>query len=96
MRKILIVDDEERIREFIKMNLEEVYLHIIFDGRSTPPGSAPDLLDELEETLEKIGVGLVVDGAGRGIVLDRDHNYEKVKRGYDAMVLGEGQQYSMD
>ena len=79
-----------------KMNLEEVYLHIIFDGRSTPPGSAPDLLDELEETLEKIGVGLVVDGAGRGIVLDRDHNYEKVKRGYDAMVLGEGQQYSMD
>ena len=70
-----------------------VWLHIIFDGRSTPPGSAPDLLRELEEELNRIGRGQIVDGVGRGIALDRDGNYEKVRRAYDAMVLGKGTQY---
>ena len=71
----------------------EVYLHIIFDGRSTPPGSAPQLLAELEDKLNAIGRGQVVDGVGRGIALDRDGNYEKVKRAYDCMVLGKGMNY---
>ncbi len=74
-------------------DLPEVNLHIIFDGRSTEPGSAPCLLMELEEELERIGAGRIVDGVGRGIVLDRDQNYAKVKRGYDAMVLGRGTSY---
>ena len=73
--------------------LPEINLHIIFDGRSTEPGSAPRLLMELEEELEQIGAGRIVDGVGRGIVLDRDQNYAKVKRGYDAMVLGQGTPY---
>ena len=73
--------------------LSRVYLHIIFDGRSTEPGSAPALLAEVDERLEAIGVGRVVDGVGRGVVLDRDKNYDKVKRAYDAMVEGTGTQY---
>ena len=69
-------------------NLPEIYLHIIFDGRSTEPGSAPALLTELDDSLEKIGTGArIVDGVGRGVALDRDQNYEKVKRAYDAMVV---------
>ncbi|MDL2317759.1 alkaline phosphatase family protein [Eubacteriales bacterium OttesenSCG-928-A19] len=74
--------------------LDEVYLHIIFDGRSTPPGSAPELLEALDKELQAIGVGTVVDGVGRGIVLERDRNYDKVKLGYDAMVTGKGTPYS--
>ena len=70
-----------------------VWLHIIFDGRSTPPGSAPELLKELEEKLNEIGRGTVVDGVGRGIVLDRDGNYEKIRRAYECLVLGKGVQY---
>ncbi|MCQ2437409.1 MAG: alkaline phosphatase family protein, partial [Clostridia bacterium] len=71
----------------------EVYLHIIFDGRSTPPGSAPELLAELEEKLQAIGRGTVVDGVGRGIALDRDGNYEKIRKTYEMMVDGKGAQY---
>ena len=73
--------------------VEEVYLHIIFDGRSTEPGSAPGMLRALEERLEKIGRGVVVDGVGRGIALDRDGNYAKIQKAYDAMVLGKGAAY---
>ena len=74
--------------------VENVYLHIIFDGRSTEPGSAPGLLRDLDKKLESIGRGVIVDGTGRGIALDRDGNYEKVKKAYDCMVLGTGTQYT--
>ena len=70
-----------------------VWLHIIFDGRSTPPGSAPKLLEELEEQLGVIGRGEVVDGVGRGIALDRDGNYARIQRAYEAFVLGKGTEY---
>lgn len=77
-------------------DLPQVYLHLILDGRSTEPGSAPELVLELEEELGKIGAGVIVDCVGRGIVLDRDLDYAKVKRGYDAMVLGKGTAYSFN
>jgi 2,3-bisphosphoglycerate-independent phosphoglycerate mutase len=73
--------------------LDSVYLHLIFDGRSTEPGSAPALLQDLEQRIAAIGVGQIVTGIGRGVALDRDGNYEKIKRAFEAMVLGKGMSY---
>jgi 2,3-bisphosphoglycerate-independent phosphoglycerate mutase len=70
--------------------LEKVFLHVIFDGRSTEPGSAPALLERLEAQVDEIGIGQVVTGVGRGIALDRDGNYGKIKRAFDAFVYGAG------
>ena len=76
-----------------RMEQDEVYVHIIFDGRSTAPGSAPALLRELEETLREKGVGRIVSGVGRGIALDRDKNWVKVKKAYDSLTIGAGMRY---
>ena len=73
-------------------NLKDVYLHLIFDGRSTEPGSAPVLLEKLETQLDEIGIGEVVSGVGRGIALDRDKNYGKIKQAFDLFVSGIGRQ----
>jgi 2,3-bisphosphoglycerate-independent phosphoglycerate mutase len=73
--------------------LADICVHIIFDGRSTEPGSAPALLEDLEDQMQKIGVGRIVDGTGRGIVLDRDGNFAKIKKAYDALVYGKGRLY---
>lgn len=70
--------------------LEKVYVHVIFDGRSTEPGSAPALLEKLDKQMDEIGNGLIVSGIGRGIALDRDGNYSKIKRAFDALVFGTG------
>lgn len=70
--------------------LDKAYLHVIFDGRSTEPGSAPALLEKLEKQVDEIGIGLVVTGVGRGFALDRDGNYARIKRAYDALVSGIG------
>jgi 2,3-bisphosphoglycerate-independent phosphoglycerate mutase len=75
--------------------LNEVYLHVIFDGRSTEPGSAPILLEKLEKQIAEIGLGQVVTGIGRGYALDRDGNYAKIKRAYDAFVSGIGKKCSL-
>lgn len=76
-----------------RLEQEKVFVHIIFDGRSTPPGSAPTLLRELEETLQNTGVGQVVSGVGRGIALDRDKNWAKVRKAYDSLTAGTGKRY---
>jgi 2,3-bisphosphoglycerate-independent phosphoglycerate mutase len=70
--------------------LEKVFLHLIFDGRSTEPGSAPGLLAKLEFQMEEIGIGQIATGVGRGVALDRDGNYAKIKRTFEAMTLGTG------
>lgn len=70
--------------------LDRAFLHLIFDGRSTDPGSAPALLEKLELQMQEIGTGQVVTGIGRGIALDRDGNYAKIQRAFDALVNGIG------
>ena len=76
--------------------LDQVYLHMIFDGRSTEPGSAPILLEKMECQMGKISIGKVVSGVGRGIALDRDGNYAKTQRAFDAFVSGKGRRYILD
>jgi 2,3-bisphosphoglycerate-independent phosphoglycerate mutase len=76
--------------------LSDVFIHVIFDGRSTEPGSAPDLLAKLEGKIAEIGIGQVVTGIGRGIALDRDGNYQKTRLAYDALVYGLGKRYYSD
>jgi 2,3-bisphosphoglycerate-independent phosphoglycerate mutase len=76
-----------------KKKLEKVYLHLIFDGRSTDPGSAPALLVKFEQQVQEIGIGEIVSGIGRGIALDRDGNYDKTKKAFEAFVLGIGIPY---
>jgi 2,3-bisphosphoglycerate-independent phosphoglycerate mutase len=71
----------------------QVYLHLILDGRSTEPGSAPAMLEKLESQLQEIGAGQIVSGVGRGIALDRDGDYGKTQRTYDALVFGIGKSY---
>ena len=73
--------------------LERVFVHIIFDGRSTEPGSAPDLLEKMEIRMREIGIGEIVSGIGRGIALDRDGNYGRIEKTYRSLVQGIGYPY---
>jgi 2,3-bisphosphoglycerate-independent phosphoglycerate mutase len=73
--------------------MKDVFLHLIFDGRSTEPGSTPRLIEKLVNELKEVGIGIIATGVGRGIALDRDGNYVKTKRAYDAMVSGTGRKF---
>lgn len=79
-----------------EVGAEDVYVHLIFDGRSTEPGSAPALLEKLEGLMAEIGIGQIATGIGRGIALDRDGNYSKIQKAYDALVRGKGLEYKAE
>ncbi len=76
--------------------VNDVFIHVIFDGRSTEPGSAPELLAKFENKIAEIGIGKIVTGIGRGIALDRDGNYSKTQCAYDALVFGVGKKHQVN
>jgi 2,3-bisphosphoglycerate-independent phosphoglycerate mutase len=70
--------------------LDKVYLHAFLDGRDTPPTSGAGFLNDIEAKMKEIGVGKVATIAGRYYAMDRDKNWDRVEKAYNAMVAGEG------
>ena len=70
--------------------IEKVYVHCFLDGRDTPPQSAKGFIEDLEAEMAKIGVGKVASVSGRYYAMDRDNNYDRVQKAYDALTKGIG------
>lgn len=73
-----------------KNGLEKVFVHCFLDGRDTPPESAKGYAEDLEAKMKEIGVGKIASVAGRYYAMDRDNNYDRVQKAYDALTKGEG------
>jgi len=70
--------------------LQNVYIHVILDGRDVLPQSAKDYIVQLEEKMKELGVGKIASVSGRYYVMDRDERWERLEKGYKAIVYGEG------
>ncbi|WP_128476321.1 2,3-bisphosphoglycerate-independent phosphoglycerate mutase [Halorussus pelagicus] len=64
----------------------EAVTHAFTDGRDTPPESGAGFLGELEAVVERAGTGDVATVSGRYYAMDRDQNWERTNRAYDAIV----------
>jgi 2,3-bisphosphoglycerate-independent phosphoglycerate mutase len=64
-------------------------LHMVTDGRDTPPKSALDDLLDLEHALAEAGGGFATV-SGRYYAMDRDRRWERTERAWRAIVLGKG------
>ncbi len=73
-----------------KMNWENVYIHIFTDGRDTPPNSAIEYIEELEEGIQKAGLGKIGTIIGRYYAMDRDMNWDRIKIAYDGLTALKG------
>ncbi len=40
--------------------------------------------------MNRLGIGNIASGIGRGLALDRDGDYQKTKQAYDVLVFGIG------
>ncbi len=85
---------EEHLYALLKMckqqKLNKVYIHAFLDGRDVPPTSGKKSLEKLEEKIIEIGVGKIATVSGRYYAMDRDKRWDRIKKAYDAMVLGIG------
>jgi 2,3-bisphosphoglycerate-independent phosphoglycerate mutase len=64
----------------------EVVTHAITDGRDTPPRSGADHLAALASYAEERGTGHAATVTGRYYAMDRDGNWERTRRAYEAVV----------
>jgi 2,3-bisphosphoglycerate-independent phosphoglycerate mutase len=68
-----------------------VRVHALLDGRDTPPRSALPFVADLERRLAAVHPDArIASVAGRYYAMDRDNRWERVERGYDAIVHGVG------
>lgn len=73
--------------------VKDIMIHAITDGRDTDPKSGEKFLTQLQEAA--VGVGArIATVVGRFYAMDRDKRWERVKKGWDAIVLGRGEQCS--
>lgn len=72
-------------------SLPQVYIHCFMDGRDVPPASGKSYIIALEEKLRQYEFGKIATVMGRYYSMDRDKRWDRTKKAYDAMVLGEGE-----
>ncbi len=88
----------EHLQALIKLaadsGLKKVYVHAFLDGRDTPPQSACEYLAPIEEELKKYNLPPIATVSGRYYVMDRDNRWDRVEKGYNALILGEGENAS--
>lgn len=73
-----------------QQELENVYVHVILDGRDVLPQSAKKYLVKLEEVMEELEIGQIASVSGRYYVMDRDQRWERLEKGYQAIAYGVG------
>ena len=77
--------------ELAKRNgLTKVYVHCFLDGRDTPPSSAAEYVEELEDKIKEIGVGQIASVSGRYYAMDRDKRWDREELAYHTLIHGDG------
>ncbi|MCB9845175.1 MAG: 2,3-bisphosphoglycerate-independent phosphoglycerate mutase [Phycisphaeraceae bacterium] len=67
-------------------SMDRVALHLFTDGRDTGPFTGEGFVRQIEDRLDRIGVGRIVSLCGRYFAMDRDNRWERVRRAYDSLT----------
>lgn len=78
------IDHAIGLSELLEKEGKEIFLHFISDGRDVSPHSAPEFLHKCEGiSCKSIKLATL---SGRFYTMDRDNRWDRVKKGYDAIV----------
>lgn len=73
--------------------ISKLYFHLFSDGRDTLPDIGYQYITELEDKIKESGIGIIATISGRYYAMDRDNNWERIKKAYDAITFGIGEEY---
>ena len=71
-----------------RQGVKQVYIHCFLDGRDVPPQSALQYLTELQQGLDRLGTGRIATVSGRYYAMDRDKNWNRTQKAYEALTQG--------
>lgn len=69
-----------------KNNLKNVFLHLITDGRDSPPDNGLEQVKSVQEQIKKYGVGKISSIIGRYYAMDRDQRLDRTQKAYDCIT----------
>lgn len=75
-----------------QQGIEKVYLHMFSDGRDTPPKEAVTFLPTILQRLQAQELGKIASIHGRSFAMDRDKNWDRIKRSYECITQGKGKE----
>lgn len=78
------------LRAAQKAGIKKVAVHVFTDGRDTAPQSAKASLERLEKVLEEVGNAFIASISGRFYAMDRDNNWDRLKKTEDALFECKG------
>ena len=73
-----------------------VAVHCFLDGRDTPPRSAEASLNALQGACDDAGNARVATVGGRYYAMDRDQRWDRMRRGWDAIVDASSEHHAPD
>ena len=73
--------------------VEKVRLHVFTDGEDSPPKEAIDFLPGIEKKLMQLKDGKIASIIGRIYAMDRNKNWDRIKKTYQCLVEGKGAKY---
>ncbi len=74
--------------------LKNAFIHVITDGRDSPPKAAAETIKRLEEKLSQLKFGKIGSVMGRYYAMDRDHRWERTEKAYLCLTKGQTAQAS--
>lgn len=84
----------EHLLALLQMMKEEsfkrVFLHLITDGRDSPPKSSYLYIEQISTYLKSLGFGQIASITGRYYAMDRDRRWDRTEKAYFALTKGKG------
>ena len=74
-------------------NFNEVYIHVITDGRDAPITDSLKHIAKLKQKISEIGFGKIVTVSGRYYAMDRDTRWDRTEKAYNCIINGEGESF---
>ena len=68
----------------------ELFFHAFTDGRDSPPNSAQEYLDQVQNVMNQTALGKIATICGRAWAMDRNGNWDRIQRAYDLITQNIG------
>ncbi len=73
-----------------RSGLDRLAIHLITDGRDTPPRSGRVFVNRIEKAIKEHKVGRIATLVGRFWAMDRDKNWDRIKIAHQALTTQNG------
>ncbi len=86
------IDHCKALLKFAKQQkIKSVFLHLITDGRDSPPrATGSEYLADLESAIKEYKTGTIASLCGRYYSMDRNTAWDRTQKGYDLITKGTG------